>query len=72
MDLQTAIHELLEEKNRLDKAIRCLEILVREDDPDAPRPGRKGMSDEERKEVSARMKEFWASQRKQKGRNSGD
>lgn len=68
MDLYGAIAELLNEKKRLDRLIASLEaiqaggvgtVLV-----DAPkRRGRKNMSDDERREVSERMKRYWATRR---------
>ncbi len=71
MDLFKAIEELQEEKRRLDEVIARLELLSQARDTGAdPAParkrGRKSMSEEERAEVSARMKEFWAQKRKAK------
>ncbi|MBL8215664.1 MAG: hypothetical protein JNK87_33390 [Bryobacterales bacterium] len=73
MDLFKAIEELHEEKRRLDEVIAHLEALSQARDKGAePAParkrGRKGMSEEERAEVSARMKEFWAEKRKTKSK----
>ena len=65
MDLNSVIRELCAEKSRIDRTIATLEKLlaghngvVTADDRD-PR-GRKSMSPEERREVSQRMKRYWA------------
>jgi hypothetical protein len=79
MDLFKAIEELYEEKRRLDEVIARLEALslARDRGGNAPvtsaptaarKRGRKSMSEEERAEVSARMKEFWAEKRKTKSK----
>ena len=69
MDIHRAIQDLLEERLRLDEAIARLEEIARqrEDAPDEVpgRRGRRGMSDEERKAVSQRMRKYWAVRRKQ-------
>lgn len=78
MDLYKAINELLEEKHRLDEVIARMEMLLVAradaklaatsglplDLPAARKRGRKGMSEQERQEVSKRMKEYWAKRRK--------
>jgi len=71
MDLFKAIQELYEEKQRLDEVIANLEDLSQGRalgrpalEKPARKRGRKSMSDEERAEVSERMKEFWAQKRK--------
>ncbi len=80
MDLYKAINELLEEKHRLDEVIARMELLLvtRHDAklaatnsmplemPVLRKRGRKGMSEEERLEVSKRMKDYWAKRRKAK------
>jgi|SRR5580658_755623 hypothetical protein len=63
MDLSKTIAELYEERTRLDRVIASLEQLG--DDPlplyiAASRRGRKFMSPEERREVSERMRRYWA------------
>lgn len=65
MDLQKAIRELYEEKERIDGVIASLEQYLRLNGPGQPkrRRGRKSMGPEERKEVSARMRSYWASRR---------
>jgi hypothetical protein len=68
MDLSKAIRELHIEKERLERTIASLEKLQRETLSEAPgmpkrRRGRKSMEQAERREVSARMKRYWASRR---------
>jgi hypothetical protein len=69
MDLFEVLRELHSEKERLDRIIRELEALVGGATPDlaraAGRRGRKSMNPEERREVSERMKKYWAARRKQ-------
>ena len=63
MDLSKTIAELYEEKSRLDRVIASLEQLGENPFPlsfTAPRRGRKFMSPEERREVSERMRRYWA------------
>ena len=64
MDLIKTIEELRCEKQRLDRVIASLEELKAPngsaDPPIRSRRGRKSMSPEERREVSARMKRYWA------------
>jgi hypothetical protein len=63
MDLSKTIAELYEEKARLDRVIASLEQLGVDSFPvsfAAPRRGRKFMSPEERREVSDRMRKYWA------------
>lgn len=70
MDLEKAISSLLAERDRISEIIKQLERLQKR--PVAPpvrqkQPrGRKRMSDEERAIVSARMREYWGSRRKEK------
>jgi hypothetical protein len=68
LDLYKTIRVLSEERQRLDKLIASLELLkaseggnVRRKAPG--RRGRKGMSAAERKEISERMKKYWAARR---------
>jgi hypothetical protein len=70
MDLTKALRELHLEKQRIDRAIVSLEELAR-DTRTAPIPealgerrGRKSMGEAERRDVSARMKKYWASRRR--------
>ena len=63
MDLSKTIAELYEEKTRLDRVIASLEQLGVDSFPvsiAATRRGRKFMSPEERREVSERMRKYWA------------
>lgn len=63
MDLSKTLAELYEEKIRLDKVIASLEQLA-EFPLSVPvttsRRGRKFMSPEERRQVSERMRKYWA------------
>ncbi len=63
MDLSKTIAELYEEKTRLDRVIASLEQLGVDSFPvsiTVTRRGRKFMSPEERREVSERMRKYWA------------
>lgn len=68
MDLSKIIGELRRDKERLDGVIASLEGLpsVNRDGtvPVRKRRGRKFMSPEERREVSARAKKYWANRRR--------
>jgi hypothetical protein len=73
MDIRETIESLKYERQRLvdaidylDRAIAMLESLS---GPPAAtrRAGRKSMGAEERREVSLRMKKYWASRRKARG-----
>ena len=74
MDLFKAIEQLHEEKRRIDAVIQHLEALLMGravGDPSSPgKRGRKSMSEEERVEVSDRMKAYWANKRKPGGRKA--
>ncbi|PWU01494.1 MAG: hypothetical protein C5B51_22625 [Terriglobia bacterium] len=67
MDLYKTIHELYAEKQKLDRTIAALEGLLIVDpaaDQQWPkRRGRKSMDAAERRQVSERMKKYWASRR---------
>ena len=65
MDLQKAIRDLYEEKERIDEVIASLEQYLRTNGAVSPKRkrGRKSMGPEERQEVSARMRSYWASRR---------
>ena len=75
MDLYKAIRELYEEKKRLEEAIASLEQLLeiksaRGDlnlDSLRKRRGRKSMGADERRQVSERMKKYWATRRSRGG-----
>jgi hypothetical protein len=67
MDLIKAIQELREEKKQLDIAIATLEGLLSGVPVQAgSKRGRKHMSAEERRIVSERMSNYWASRRKER------
>lgn len=72
-ELLKAIRDLRAEKERLDHAIALLEDFAGSPPGDggiqhaAKRRGRKGMDAKERREVSERMKTYWASRRKMQG-----
>ncbi|MBL8227050.1 MAG: hypothetical protein JNL98_01175 [Bryobacterales bacterium] len=70
MDLTKAIRELQHEKRRIEQVIAHLETLVSREGGPKPvagpkKRGRKGMSIEERGDMSRRMKEYWAKRRKE-------
>jgi len=64
MDLSKTIEELRREKETLERVIASLEELnapvAGAATPVRSRRGRKSMSPEERRKVSARMKNYWA------------
>jgi hypothetical protein len=67
MDLSKALEQLYAEKEKLEQSIAILEGLM-EPRPVAPaengkRRGRLHMGPDERKEVSVRMRAYWASRR---------
>ena len=67
MDLAKTIEDLRGEKEKLERVIASLEVLEGAMNGIAPqkgRLGRKSMSPEERREVSARMERYWADRRK--------
>jgi len=63
MDLSKIIEELRRDKERLESVIASVEALQAPDVegsvPLRKRRGRKFMSQEERRQVSARMKRYW-------------
>ena len=71
MDLNQTITELRAERDRLAIAIAQLEMLAGTGNGSAPAPrsrrGRKSMGEAERREVSERMKRYWANRRKARG-----
>ncbi|MBM3812859.1 MAG: hypothetical protein FJW20_14625 [Acidimicrobiia bacterium] len=69
MDLLKSINELKEEKKRIEYAIAALEAILSDSSvtaKPASRRGRKSMSEEERAEVSKRMKQYWRKKRQDK------
>jgi hypothetical protein len=78
MDLYKAIQDLYAEKEKLERVIASLEDLQRAAGGGIPptpgsgkRRGRKSMGQDERQEVSERMKKYWARRRKP-GEDSAD
>jgi hypothetical protein len=63
MDLYRAIEDLYEEKRRIEQAIAALENRGAGAPAPTRRRGRKSMNDEERKQVSERMRRYWESRR---------
>jgi hypothetical protein len=68
MDLNKAIRDLRDELEKLDEVIASLEHFQSTGTLPAPRRrGRKSMAEEERQQVSERMKSYWASRRRTLG-----
>ena len=69
MDLYRVIRELVQERDRLDRIIQSLETEMDTADENgrvpAKRRGRKSMDGPARKEVSERMRRYWAKRREQ-------
>ncbi len=70
MDLEKAIRDLVDERDRISGIILQLEQMEKHRG-DAPvrrqkQRGRKGMSEAERAEVSNRMRQYWEERRKAK------
>ncbi len=66
MDLYKTIRTLHEERERLDRLITSLEQLQADGPAEIRtrhRRGRKGMGAEERRQVSERMRKYWAGRR---------
>ena len=68
IDLNQILRDLYEEKERIAKVIASLEALDRSGSGDGAasqpsRRGRKSMGPEERREVSERMRKYWAARR---------
>jgi len=75
MDLYRIISDLVEERNRLQRIIESLEAMDGiTPKPARPRPagrGRKSMDNTARREVSERMKLYWAKRRGETGPDPG-
>jgi hypothetical protein len=76
MDLLKIIQDLSEEKAKLERVLAELEDLQRNavQVPELPKPKRKGrkpMPPEERRDVSDRMKRYWARYRAERERERG-
>jgi hypothetical protein len=67
MDYVRIIRDLREQKSRLDSAIAQLEALEGSGTATRSPRGRKSMGEAERREVSARIKKYWAKRRKSTG-----
>ena len=66
MDLNRILTELYEERDLLGEAIRTLESMAEDENGHQPkRRGRKNMPQNERREVSRRMRKYWAARRAQ-------
>lgn len=67
MDLYAIIRELQIEKQKLDRIIKALEKLGNRTSPDGKVPGPSGLpkckGGDERREVSERMRIYWAHRR---------
>jgi len=65
MDLYKIIGDLVEERNRIARIIESLEEAVGTRDAATPRKrrGRKSMDAKARREVSERMRRYWAQRR---------
>ena len=74
MDLHKTIQDLYAEKEKLERVIASLEELQRAAAANSvlvgrnKRRGRKSMGSQERKEVSERMKKYWAGRRGKQGK----
>jgi len=65
MDVEKILRECYRQKELLERTIDLLEELLSSESPKpSKRRGRKNMGPEERREVSERMKKYWASRRK--------
>ena len=76
MDLYRIIDDLLKERDRLQRIIESLEAMDGvAGKPPRARPagrGRKSMNNAARKEVSERMKLYWAKRRGEASQRTGD
>jgi hypothetical protein len=73
MDLYKIIGDLVEERNRIARIIESLEQAVGTREADAPRKrrGRKSMDAKARREVSERMRRYWAQRRSEENSATG-
>jgi hypothetical protein len=74
MDLYRIIFELVQERNRIQRIIESLENASSGERPPIPRKrrGRKTMDRAARKEVSERMKRYWAKRRAQENTSADE
>jgi hypothetical protein len=75
MDLYRVIRELVQERDRIDRIIRSLEEAQLSSKSIAKaglrkRRGRKSMDEAARKDVSERMKRYWARRREEQARQA--
>jgi hypothetical protein len=72
IELRKMLQDLYQEKERIERAIASLESLLNHRDATPPlfmqKRGRKSMGAAERREVSERMKKYWADRRKKERR----
>ena len=74
-DLYRIIRELVDERNKLDRIISSIEQMILSGETSEPvlkRRGRKSMDSAARKQVSERMKRYWAKRRNEGKKTSGD
>lgn len=74
-DLYRIIRELVDERDKLDRIITSLEQMILSGDTSEPalkRRGRKSMDSAARKQVSERMKRYWAKRRNEEKSGSTD
>jgi len=75
MDITKVLERLKSEKAAIERAIAEIEAILKSPGPTpqsvrAPeRRGRKSMGDQERVEVSTRMKAYWAKKRAERGKS---
>lgn len=65
-DIYSIIRELVDERNKLDRIIASIEQMIlsgEQSPPGLKRRGRKSMDSAARKQVSERMKRYWANRR---------
>ena len=74
-DLYRIIRELVDERDKLDRIITSLEQMILSGEASGPTPklkrrGRKSMDSAARKQVSERMKRYWAKRRNEAKKTS--
>lgn len=74
-DLYRIIRELVDERNKLDRIIDSIEQMIlsgETSEPGLKRRGRKSMDSAARKQVSERMKRYWAKRRNEDKKTNED